>query len=391
MSKLNWKRFALYALIAAAAVLLIVYIRVPIDLARLALRAATPLLLGCVLAYVLNLLLVRYESVWFPHSRARFVVRTRRAVCVLLSVITLLLILVAVVLLVLPGLRESVEMIVTDLSLALTFLLDWLGQHADEFPSFQDWLVSLENLNWPDLIQKAMDFLAQGTTGIFQTTVGILTAVANGLLTLLLGFIFALYLLFGKERLAGQFHRLAAILIRPRARKWLYYVLETLHRSFSSFIVGQCTEAVILGLLCMAGMTLFRFPYASMIGALIGFTALIPVAGAYIGAGVGAFMIFTVSPLKALLFLVFIAVLQQLEGNLIYPKVVGSSIGLPGIWVLAAVTVGGGVLGIFGMLLAVPLTATAYQMLRADVVRRSAPAAPAPPSDGEDGPGAPPA
>ena len=139
-------------------------------------------------------------------------------------------------------------------------------------------------------------------------------------------------------------------------------------------MVGQCTEAVILGLLCMAGMLLLGFPYATMVGTFIGFTALIPVAGAYIGAGVGAFMIFTVSPVKALLFLLFIAVLQQLEGNLIYPRVVGASIGLPGVWVLAAVTVGGGVLGVAGMLLAVPLAAAAYQMLREDVRRRNLPA-----------------
>ena len=144
-------------------------------------------------------------------------------------------------------------------------------------------------------------------------------------------------------------------------------------RTFSSFISGQCLEALILGGAFFLCMTLFRFPYASMVGALVGFTALIPVAGAYIGAGVGAFMIFTSSPLQALLFLIFIGVLQQLEGNLIYPKVVGSSIGLPGIWVLAAVTVGGGVLGIGGMLLAVPLTATLYQMLRSDVIRRTKP------------------
>jgi len=128
---------------------------------------------------------------------------------------------------------------------------------------------------------------------------------------------------------------------------------------------------MILGLLCALGMAALQLPYATMIGALIGFTALIPVAGAYIGAGGGAFMIFTVSPIKALLFLVFIGVLQQLEGNLIYPKVVGSSIGLPGIWVLAAVTIGGGILGIGGMLLAVPLAAACYQMLRADLIQRN--------------------
>ena len=136
---------------------------------------------------------------------------------------------------------------------------------------------------------------------------------------------------------------------------------------FHRYIVGQCTEAVILGVLCMLGMMIIRLPYATMIGALIGFTALIPVAGAYIGAFVGAFMILTVAPVKALIFLVFIVVLQQLEGNLIYPRVVGSSLGLPAIWVLAAVTVGGGVLGVPGMLLGVPLTAAVYRLVRNDV------------------------
>lgn len=136
---------------------------------------------------------------------------------------------------------------------------------------------------------------------------------------------------------------------------------------FHKYIVGQCTEALILGALCTVGMWIFGFPYATMTGAVIAFTALIPVAGGYIGAAVGAFMIMTVSPMKAILFLVYIVVLQQLEGNLIYPRVVGSSMGLPAIWVLAAVTVGGGVMGIVGMLIGVPLAATLYRLLREDV------------------------
>ena len=133
--------------------------------------------------------------------------------------------------------------------------------------------------------------------------------------------------------------------------------------------MGQCTEAVILGLLCAGGMMLLRLPYATMVGALVAVTALIPIVGAFIGAFVGAFMILTVSPVQALVFLVFFVVLQQLEGNIIYPKVVGASLGLPGIWVLAAVTVGGGVLGVGGMLLGVPLAATIYCLIRDDVNR----------------------
>lgn len=146
-------------------------------------------------------------------------------------------------------------------------------------------------------------------------------------------------------------------------------MLSVLNECFHKYIVGQCTEALILGGLCTLGMLILQLPYATMTGAVIAFTALIPVAGAYIGAGVGAFMILTVSPVKAIIFLIFIVILQQLEGNLIYPRVVGSSMGLPGIWVLAAVTVGGGVMGIPGMLLCVPLAAAFYKLLREDVNR----------------------
>ena len=153
------------------------------------------------------------------------------------------------------------------------------------------------------------------------------------------------------------------------------YVLDVLNNAFRRYITGQCIEAVILGALCALGMIILRLPYATMIGALIAFTALIPVAGAYIGAAVGAFMIAMVSPMQAVVFLIFLVILQQLEGNLIYPKVVGSSLGLPGIWVLAAVVIGGGVLGVLGMLLGVPVAAAAYTLIKNDVAKKDAAAA----------------
>ena len=148
------------------------------------------------------------------------------------------------------------------------------------------------------------------------------------------------------------------------------HVLSIFNGSFHSYIVGQCMEAVILGVLCTLGMLVFKFPYAGMIGALVGCTALIPIAGAYIGAAVGAIMMLTISPIKALLFLLFIVILQQLEGDLIYPRVVGQSIGLPAMWVLAAITVGGGLMGIPGMLIGVPLAAGCYQLLKESVNKR---------------------
>jgi predicted PurR-regulated permease PerM len=193
--------------------------------------------------------------------------------------------------------------------------------------------------------------------------IGTVTSVFSVIITAFLGVIFAVYILASKDKLREQANRLMACYLKDKHISGIRYVLGVFDGCFHSYIVGQCLEALILGALCTVGMLLLRMPYATMIGALMAFTALIPIAGAWIGAGVGAFMILTVSPVKALIFLVFILVLQQIEGNLIYPKVVGSSIGLPGIWVLVAVTVGGGIFGVPGMLFGVPLSATVYRLV----------------------------
>ena len=191
-----------------------------------------------------------------------------------------------------------------------------------------------------------------------------------------MGLIFSFYLLLCKDRLAGQCSRLMRRYLRPAWYENITYVLRVLDDCFSRYIVGQCVEAVILGTLCTLGMLVLRLPYATMIGALTAFTALIPVAGAYIGGAVGALMVFSVSPVKAIIFIVFLVVLQQAEGNLIYPKVVGSSLGLPAIWVLAAVTVGGGIMGIAGMLLGVPIAAALYRLLKNDLNKPQTPVKP---------------
>jgi predicted PurR-regulated permease PerM len=200
--------------------------------------------------------------------------------------------------------------------------------------------------------------------GAVITTV---STVLGGIVTAFLSLIFAIYILLDKEKLGRQGNKLAKKYLKQSWYEKLRYVLATLDDCFKKYIVGQCTEAVILGGLCAVGMMILGLPYATMIGALVAFTALIPVAGAFIGGGVGAFMILMVNPIQALVFIVFLVVLQQLEGNIIYPRVVGSSMGLPAIWVLAAVTVGGGVAGIFGMLLGVPVAAAVYRILRNDV------------------------
>ena len=344
-------------------------------LLALALRAGSPLAVGGIIAYAVNILMSQYERWYFPNSAHPAAVQSRRPVCLLLAFASLAGLVVLIVPMILPELAECVGLLLQKAAPALEWLSLRINENADLAGLFAGYSAVLTDgsVDWQAALSSLANWLAAGLGGVMGSVFALLSTTSSVLFTLVVSLIFSIYLLLGKERLAGQCTRLLRAYLPPAWYGRLMYFIKTLDGCFRRFVVGQCTEAVILGLLCMAGMLLFRFPYATMVGALIGFTALIPVAGAYIGAGVGAFMIFTLSPFQAMLFLLFIAVLQQLEGNLIYPKVVGSSIGLPGIWVLAAVTVGGGVLGIFGMLLAVPLAAACYQMLQTDLRQRSGP------------------
>ncbi|MBP1758683.1 MAG: hypothetical protein H6Q61_932 [Firmicutes bacterium] len=330
--------------------------------------AAVPLLLGFLIAYLVNILMSYYENHYLMGSKVPFVNKSRRPVCMLLAFLSLILIVVFVVRLIVPELVSSVQLLGREIPVAWNAGMGWLQENVDpEVWTQIAGVVGGSNLDWNTIINKVANGLAMGFGGIMGTLAAFLTRTATAVVILLVAVIFSVYLLYGKERFAAQLDRVTRHYVRPVWYKRLIYVKEVFDHCFRRFIVGQCIEAVILGCLCVLGMYLFRFPYANMVGTLVGFTALIPVAGAYIGATVGAFMIFTISPIKALFFVLFLVILQQLEGNIIYPRVVGASIGLPGIWVLAAITVGGGILGVAGMLLGVPLAAALYQILKDDV------------------------
>ena len=385
---MSLKRFVQYGLAAAAIVLCVIYLPAALGLLGMVWNTAAALLLGCAIAYVWNLLLRRFEGWYFPRSRRPLVEKSRRPVCLVLSLAALGLIVMLVINIVLPELTASVLLIGREIPGVVEQVRSWLIEHADELPSLQSWLAGL-NLDWPTVMKDAFNLLMTGAGGIFNSAVTVATSVVGVAVRWLIAFIFALYLLFAKERLARQGLRVMEALLSPQMRQRVLYVLNTANECFSSFIVGQCMEGVILGVLCAAGMTALQLPYAVMTGTIIGVTALVPVAGAYIGGAVGAFVILTVDPMKALIFLIFLVILQQLEGNLIYPRVVGSSIGLPGIWVLATVTIGGGLLGIRGMLLGVPLAATCYRLF-ADYVRAKTPDFGRPPRQEEPVGGQPP-
>ena len=362
--KLTWEDCFKVGISVFVLYLAVHYWQTVADLAVTLVGTALPLIIGCVVAYLVDILMSNYERRWKDNPKKPGLSKLRRPVCMLMAFLTLVAIVVFIFGLIVPQLGECVGIILAE----LPGFMDNVIALAEDLNLFApEVLAKLETVDWNAQLSKLVGVVTSGIGDVVGLVVSAVSSVFSFLVTALLSLIFAIYLLSGKETLAAQADRLAKRYLSSRLYGKLTYFLHILDDCFHRYIVGQCTEAVILGALCSVGMAVLRLPYALMIGALVAFTALIPVAGAYIGAGVGAFMILTVDPVKAVIFLVFIIVLQQLEGNLIYPRVVGSSMGLPGIWVLAAVTVGGGLMGIAGMLLGVPLAAAAYRIIKDDV------------------------
>ena len=367
--KLRWRDCFKVGLSIFLLYLAVHYWQTAANLVSTLVGASLPLIIGGVVAYLVNILMANYEGRWKDNPKKPGLAKLRRPVCMLLAFLTLIAIVALVFGLIAPQLVDCVGLILAELPGFMADAIDLAEQWKLFSPEV---LASLESIDWNAQIGKLVGVVTSGIGDVVSLVVSAVSSVFSFLVTALLSLIFSIYLLSGKEELASQVDRLAKRYIGIRFYGKLVYFLHTLDDCFHRYIVGQCTEAVILGALCAVGMGILRLPYALMVGALVAFTALIPVAGAYIGAGVGAFMILTVDPFKALVFLIFIVVLQQLEGNLIYPKVVGSSMGLPGIWVLAAVTVGGGLAGVVGMLLGVPLAAALYRIIRDDVRKHEA-------------------
>ncbi len=326
--------------------------------------AAAPIIIGAAVAYPLNILMSFYERHYFPKSQKPAVVKSRKAVSLVGAVITVLGIISLVIGLIAPQLVTCIQMLVNEIPGAMDYVVSKLKEN--EFIS-KNLIDSLASVDWKSRITDIMQTVTSGIGDVAGVAVSAVSSVFSGVFNIVLGVIFALYILIDKKRLGRQFNKVSHKYIPARILGKVTHIIDILNDCFHRFIVGQCTEAVILGVLCIIGMAILRIPYALMIGTLMGFTALIPIVGGLIGAGVGAFLILMESPVKALIFIIFVIILQQVEGNLIYPKVVGSSIGLPGLWVLAAVTVGGGVFGIFGMLISVPVVATFYRLVREDV------------------------
>lgn len=343
-------------------------------LVQMGLGLLMPFLVGGCIAFILNVLLRLVENKLFRPLNERgypLWMKCRRPVSLIVSLGIVIGVLFILMFLIVPEIRRTVLILKDSLPVYMEQLQQW-SMHIVERLNIPQENIPEIAIDWNKAWAAAMEFLRKGSAAFVSTTVGITSTIFSGVFNFTLGLVFSIYLLLQKEKLCSQVKRLIyAALSRDKAQG-LLEVCVISNRVFSKFVSGQFTEAVIIGLLCFLGMTIFSMPYATMIAALVGFTALIPVFGAFIGTGVGAFLILMVNPIKALWFIVFIIVLQQLEGNIIYPKVVGKSVGLPGIWVLAAVTIGGSTLGVVGMLVSVPVSSVIYCLLKMAVSRKLA-------------------
>lgn len=319
-----------------------------------------PLILGFAFALILNVPMRFFESHIWSRTKKKGLQKLRRPVSFIISLVLIIGILVGVVWLVIPELVNAVKVIVQGAIDLVNRFSAMSEAELAELPFGN----ALMNTDWDKMLDTLQNWLKNQSGTIVNTAVGTIGSLVGGIFDFFISFVFAIYILFSKDKLKAQAKRMIRVWLPKSFGEWAIHAASVASMNFRNFISGQSLEAVILGVLCMIGMWIFGFPYAPMIGALVGVTALIPVVGGFIGAGVGAFMILTVDPIKAVFFLIFIVVLQQLEGNLIYPRVMGSRVNLPSMWILAAVTVGGGIAGPIGMLLSVPIASTAYVLVK---------------------------
>ncbi len=328
----------------------------------------SPLILGAVIAFILNVAMRPIENHLFPKSQTGIALKLRRPLAIVISFILVAGILAVVIYLIVPKLVQSLAIV----GEGIVWLADNISQFADDVASDSGILsfVQKMNVDFDSFKAKAAEWLKSSGPALMKAVANMVGSIGSSVINFVVGLVFSFYLLYDKENLIKQAKRLVTTWIPQRAAEKILHVAKVSNETFRSFVAGQTTEAVVLGTLCMIGMFILRIPYAAMIGALVGVTALIPVFGALIGMVVGTVMIITVAPVKALVFVIFLLILQQVEGNLIYPKVVGSRIGLPGLWVLAAVTIGGNIGGAVGMLAGVPAFSVIYTLLSEATDRR---------------------
>ena len=351
----------------------VIYSKEVLNMAKMVAGMLTPFLIGAAIAFVLNLPAKFIENKFFAKWKNSNRAGAKRGLSIVLALLFIIAVVAFVILTVVPQLTRTLMELGNVIPNYFRGVIAELEVLAKQYPEWKDAVKALEELSidWNSVITYVTNILKNGVGNVLSSAVGIAGSLASFVFDGVIALVFAIYILSGKETLGRQAKKLLHAYLPEKAYQKTMKVLVLCNHNFAKFISGQCLEAVILGTMFVVCMTILRMPYAVLVGVLIAFTALIPIVGAFIGCAVGAFLILMVSPVKALIFVIMFLVLQQVEGNLIYPKVVGNSVGLPAIWVLFAVSLGGSMFGVAGMLVFIPLMSTVYALLKENVNTRN--------------------
>ena len=343
-----------------------------LDILKFILGILMPFLIGGAIAFVLNVPMSFLErhifgnEKWKENGKLR---RLARPVSLVMTIIGVAGIVLLVLFVVIPQLEQTMIGLGRNIQSFMPKAIGWLEALFDDNQEILA-LIGNMDMNWEKIVNSVIAFFKSGAGSVLNSTMSAARSIVSSVTTFFISFVFACYILLQKEKLHGQVKKIVYAYLPKRRGENILRICSLTYRTFSNFLTGQCVEALILGTMFFVVMVIIRLPYALLVGVLIAFTALIPIFGAFIGCAVGTFLILMVNPVKALIFLVLFFVLQQIEGNLIYPKVVGNSVGLPSIWVLAAVSIGGSLMGVVGMLIFIPLVSVIYTIFRGDVYRR---------------------
>lgn len=322
-----------------------------------------PFIVGGCIAFILSVPLNCIERKLFSKVKSKFMLKAKRPLSILITLVAVVGVIGVVLFLVIPEIGRTIAILIDSLSVFPEKVLKFLDEKNIDMPMLEKYIKEID-IDWAGVIKNMVNFAKNGIGSVFSSTFGFITSVISKVTSGFIGFVFAIYVLSQKEKLASQGKRVLYVLFKENVASKIISVLQRTRDTFASFITGQCIEAVILGTMFFVTLSIIRFNYALLIGVLIAVTALVPIFGAFVGCAVGTFLLLVEDPVQALWFLVIFQVLQQIEGNLIYPHVVGGSIGLPSIWVLVAVTVGGNLFGIAGMLFFIPLSSVLYSFFR---------------------------
>lgn len=327
---------------------------------RKVLSLFSPFLIGGGIAFLINVILNPLERCWNRVCK-KAPAKMARPVCLTISAVLMVGILFAVAFMMIPSLRESIDELIQNIPVYVDEIGRWWADTV-HFAAKYSIVLPEYAIDSDMLIEKITTFINDEGSGIITVTWGAATSILSGLFDVFLAFVFALYLLAKKEVVAAHLKKLITTVFPQTRAKRLLSIASLTNQTFTNFVSGQLTEAVIIGVLCFFGMLILRIPYAGAVSAFVAVTALVPMFGAWLGGGLGTFLILLADPIKAVWFVLYLLILQQVEGNLIYPKVVGKSVGLPGLLVLVAVTIGGGAFGVLGMLFSVPVCAVLYNL-----------------------------